>query len=143
MYKKELSQERENYMKKTVRGKYGQDDHYLKFRQAIWVRFRLLAYQTNLTLSLGSTISRRGYASGQRFPSSRCVSDASVYCGIVTLNDDLAAEGEQSDEEDDVQVGGVTQDYRCPLTLTILVEPLTSYVHTFPLHRHVGPDVRP
>ncbi|KAH9936319.1 uncharacterized protein B0H18DRAFT_973327 [Fomitopsis serialis] len=31
-------------------------------------------------------------------------------------------------DEDDVQVGGVTQDYKCPLTLTILVDPLTSRV---------------
>jgi E3 SUMO-protein ligase NSE2 len=35
-------------------------------------------------------------------------------------------DGDDSDD-DDVQVGGVTQDYRCPLTLTLLVDPLTSY----------------
>ncbi|KZT73765.1 hypothetical protein DAEQUDRAFT_807969 [Daedalea quercina L-15889] len=36
-------------------------------------------------------------------------------------------DGDESDEDDeDVQVGGVTQDYKCPLSLTILVEPLTS-----------------
>ncbi|KAH9854682.1 hypothetical protein C2E23DRAFT_867274 [Lenzites betulinus] len=37
---------------------------------------------------------------------------------------DLIAKG--NDDDDDVQIGGVTQDYKCPLTLTILVEPLTS-----------------
>ncbi|KAI1789617.1 zinc-finger of the MIZ type in Nse subunit-domain-containing protein [Ganoderma leucocontextum] len=35
-------------------------------------------------------------------------------------------EGDDSDDEDDVQIGGVTQDYKCPLSLTHLVDPLTS-----------------
>ncbi|CAL1713130.1 unnamed protein product [Somion occarium] len=41
--------------------------------------------------------------------------------------------GDDSDDDDDIQVGGVTQDYKCPLTLTILVDPLTSSVcgHSF------------
>ena len=40
-------------------------------------------------------------------------------------------DGDESDDDDeDVQVGGVTQDYKCPLTLTILVDPLTSYVRS-------------
>ncbi|KZT12066.1 uncharacterized protein LAESUDRAFT_720043 [Laetiporus sulphureus 93-53] len=33
---------------------------------------------------------------------------------------------DESDDDDDLIVGGVTQDYKCPLTLTILVDPLTS-----------------
>ena len=36
-------------------------------------------------------------------------------------------DGDESDDED-IEVGGVTQDYKCPLTLTTLVDPLTSYV---------------
>ncbi|KAI0754969.1 hypothetical protein C8Q80DRAFT_1142113 [Daedaleopsis nitida] len=35
-------------------------------------------------------------------------------------------DGDVSDDEDDLQVGGVTQDYKCPLSLTHLVDPLTS-----------------
>ncbi|TBU43587.1 hypothetical protein BD309DRAFT_864000 [Dichomitus squalens] len=35
-------------------------------------------------------------------------------------------EGDDSDDEDDVQIGGITQDYKCPLTLTHLIDPLTS-----------------
>ncbi|KAI0372159.1 hypothetical protein BV20DRAFT_991662 [Pilatotrama ljubarskyi] len=35
-------------------------------------------------------------------------------------------EGDDSDDDDDLQIGGVTQDYKCPLSLTILVDPLTS-----------------
>ncbi|EKM49518.1 uncharacterized protein PHACADRAFT_265043 [Phanerochaete carnosa HHB-10118-sp] len=44
-----------------------------------------------------------------------------------------AEEGDDSDDDDDVQVGGVTQDYRCPLTLKLLEDPLTSSVcnHSF------------
>ncbi|KAH8104567.1 zinc-finger of the MIZ type in Nse subunit-domain-containing protein [Cristinia sonorae] len=34
--------------------------------------------------------------------------------------------GDDSDDEDDVQVGGVTQDYKCPLSLKPLINPLTS-----------------
>ena len=40
----------------------------------------------------------------------------------------LIEDGDDSDDEDDVQIGGITQDYKCPLTLTHLVNPLTSYV---------------
>ncbi|THH01561.1 hypothetical protein EW026_g1173 [Hermanssonia centrifuga] len=35
-------------------------------------------------------------------------------------------DGDDSDEDEDIQVGGVMQDYKCPLSLTILVDPLTS-----------------
>lgn len=42
----------------------------------------------------------------------------------------IAESGDDSDDEDDVQIGGVTQDYKCPLTLTIFVDPLTSCVYT-------------
>ena len=38
----------------------------------------------------------------------------------------LLESGDDSDDDDDVQVGGVTQDYKCPITLTMLVDPLTS-----------------
>jgi E3 SUMO-protein ligase NSE2 len=36
--------------------------------------------------------------------------------------------GDDSDDDDDVEVGGVTQDYKCPLTLTTLKDPMTAYV---------------
>lgn len=40
-----------------------------------------------------------------------------------------------SDDDDDVEVGGVTQDYKCPITLTPLQDPLTSYASLLP-HCH-------
>lgn len=40
----------------------------------------------------------------------------------------IPEDGDDSDDDDDVQIGGVTQDYKCPLSLTILVDPLTSCV---------------
>jgi len=42
-------------------------------------------------------------------------------------------DGDDSDDEDDVQVGGVTQDYKCPISLTTLKNPMTSQVchHSF------------
>ncbi|KIL67837.1 hypothetical protein M378DRAFT_122007 [Amanita muscaria Koide BX008] len=35
-------------------------------------------------------------------------------------------DGDDSEDEDDLEVGGATQVYKCPLTLTALVDPLTS-----------------
>ncbi|KAG8719519.1 hypothetical protein FRC08_002646 [Ceratobasidium sp. 394] len=42
-------------------------------------------------------------------------------------------DGDAEDSDDDMEVGGVTQDYKCPLTLQIYTNPLTSTVcgHTF------------
>lgn len=45
---------------------------------------------------------------------------------------DYSEPGDASDDDDDVEVGGVTQDYRCPLTLTPLQDPLTSYARPLP-----------
>ncbi|OBZ71434.1 E3 SUMO-protein ligase nse2 [Grifola frondosa] len=54
-------------------------------------------------------------------------------------------DGDDSDDDDDVQVGGVTQDYKCPLTLTTLIDPLTSSVcgHSFSagaIREFLGPN---
>jgi E3 SUMO-protein ligase NSE2 len=38
----------------------------------------------------------------------------------------LTEDGDVSDDDDELEVGGVTQDYKCPLTLTLLEEPVTS-----------------
>lgn len=40
----------------------------------------------------------------------------------------VTEDGDASDDEDDLEVGGVTQDYKCPISLTTLVNPMTSYV---------------
>jgi E3 SUMO-protein ligase NSE2 len=40
----------------------------------------------------------------------------------------LAENGDDSDSGDDVEMGGVTQNFLCPLTLTPLTNPLTSLV---------------
>jgi SUMO ligase MMS21 Smc5/6 complex component len=44
-------------------------------------------------------------------------------------------DGDDSGDEDEVVVGGVTQDYRCPLTLVLMVDPLTSYVNIYSMYR--------
>ena len=43
-------------------------------------------------------------------------------------------DGDASDDEDDLEVGGVTQDFKCPLTLVPFVDPVTSSVN-FTLRR--------
>ncbi|KAG8720679.1 hypothetical protein FRC08_018522 [Ceratobasidium sp. 394] len=42
-------------------------------------------------------------------------------------------DGDAEDSDDDMEVGGVTQEYKCPITLKIYTDPLTSTVcgHTF------------
>ncbi|KAF9454742.1 hypothetical protein P691DRAFT_194209 [Macrolepiota fuliginosa MF-IS2] len=42
-------------------------------------------------------------------------------------------QGDNSDEDDDLEIGGVTQNYLCPITLTLLDDPYTSTVcgHSF------------
>ncbi|KAJ6557375.1 hypothetical protein DFH09DRAFT_1262322 [Mycena vulgaris] len=42
-------------------------------------------------------------------------------------------DGDESDDDDDVIMGGVTQEYKCPLMMTLLKDPLTSSVckHSF------------
>jgi SUMO ligase MMS21 Smc5/6 complex component len=44
----------------------------------------------------------------------------------------VAESGDESDDDDDIVMGGVTQEYKCPLMMTILKNPLTSYVLGFP-----------
>ncbi|KAK0201648.1 zinc-finger of the MIZ type in Nse subunit-domain-containing protein [Desarmillaria ectypa] len=41
--------------------------------------------------------------------------------------------GDESDDDDDIEVGGVTQDYKCPITLRVIEEPYTSNIcrHSF------------
>ncbi|KAG6336055.1 hypothetical protein ID866_3028 [Astraeus odoratus] len=54
--------------------------------------------------------------------------------GIPPINEFIPREeGDASDDEDDLEVGGITQDYKCPLTLTTLVNPMTSKIcgHSF------------
>lgn len=45
----------------------------------------------------------------------------------------FSEDGDDSDD-DDIVVGGVSQVYTCPITLTPLVEPMTSYVSLYPFH---------
>ncbi|KIJ17689.1 hypothetical protein PAXINDRAFT_111190 [Paxillus involutus ATCC 200175] len=48
---------------------------------------------------------------------------------IPPINDLVPREeGDVSDDEDDLEIGGVTQDYKCPITLMILDNPMTSQV---------------
>ena len=43
-----------------------------------------------------------------------------------------AEDGDEDDSDDELQMGGATQNFRCPLTTNILEDPITKYV-PFPL----------
>ncbi|KAG2070399.1 hypothetical protein BDR04DRAFT_1054203 [Suillus decipiens] len=46
---------------------------------------------------------------------------------IPPINDFIPREeGDESDDDDDLEIGGVTQDFKCPITLTMLVNPMKS-----------------
>ncbi|KAG8214475.1 hypothetical protein J3R82DRAFT_9528 [Butyriboletus roseoflavus] len=48
---------------------------------------------------------------------------------IPPINDLVPREnGDPSDDENELEVGGVTQDYKCPITLVVLEDPMTSTV---------------
>ncbi|KAI9449293.1 hypothetical protein HD554DRAFT_2208232 [Boletus coccyginus] len=48
---------------------------------------------------------------------------------IPPINDLVPREDDDaSDDEDELEVGGVTQDYKCPITLIVLEHPMTSKV---------------
>ncbi|KII86942.1 hypothetical protein PLICRDRAFT_43627 [Plicaturopsis crispa FD-325 SS-3] len=54
--------------------------------------------------------------------------------GMPPINDFIPKEsGDVSDDDDDLEIGGATQDFKCPLSLTMLVEPYTSTLceHSF------------
>ena len=42
------------------------------------------------------------------------------------LCSDIVAEDGDVSDDDDVEVGGATQNYMCPLSLTVLDKPVTS-----------------
>jgi hypothetical protein len=48
-----------------------------------------------------------------------------ILCSLYMLNYGTE-DGDEEDDEDDLEMGGVTQQYNCPLTLTPLVDPMTS-----------------
>jgi hypothetical protein len=47
---------------------------------------------------------------------------------VIRVDPGCLSESGDASDDDDIEVGGVTQDYKCPITLTPLEDPLTSYV---------------
>ena len=45
-----------------------------------------------------------------------------IYILLIIKTED----GDDSDEDDDFEIGGATQNFNCPLSLTPLVNPVTS-----------------
>ncbi|KAH9969715.1 hypothetical protein BC827DRAFT_1162230 [Russula dissimulans] len=109
-------------------------------------------YQTQTQEKLGEynqRTSRQKYAKSEAYASFR----QSIY-EVQNPNEAMPPvveflpqeEGDNSDDdEDDIQVGGVLQDFNCPITLTPLVDPQTSTVcqHSFSaaaIRQMLGPN---
>ncbi|KAJ7254360.1 hypothetical protein B0H12DRAFT_559458 [Mycena haematopus] len=100
------------YDKKTTRQKYLKNEEYMAFKEAIYVRlFPLVA----ACLTFPQEVENPGSA-------------------MPPMTDFIPREpGDESDDEDEIVMGGVTQEYKCPLSLTPLKDPMTSSVcnHSF------------
>lgn len=44
------------------------------------------------------------------------------------LSSIITEAGDDEDSDDDIEIGAQQHDFRCPLTLKLLTEPMTSYV---------------
>lgn len=122
-----------SYKKKTTRQKYAKTEAYVAFRSAIWVRAlpavifffpetRLFVQESQHPGTpmppITEQIPRGAYASRR---AQMTKPSEEIYI--------VPEQGDNSDEDDDLEIGGVTQNYLCPITLTLLVDPYTSYVH--------------
>lgn len=117
------------YKEKTTRQKYATADEYFSFRQAVFVSLQSVGSHTSNFKCVVQEVQNPEIAMP---PVTDFLQRGGCCSQLLWL---LFAEalfypedGDESDDDDDLVMGGVTQDYKCPLTLTILVDPLTSYV---------------
>lgn len=124
MYEKSVKKRLNEYRAKTTRQKYAKKVSYQEFRQHIHVcRSPFILFIWILNYLTGSTAPKIGYSPNHRVHSERFVSHSEVeHAWLIALSED----GDESDDDDDLEVGGVTQDYKCPISLTTLVKPMTS-----------------
>jgi len=59
----------------------------------------------------------------ENIPKGTCVPAVVLFFSSLTF---FSEDGDLSDDDDDLEVGGVTQDYKCPLSLTTIVDPMTA-----------------
>jgi hypothetical protein len=113
------------YRNKTTRQKYAKSEPYLLFKQGIFV------CQSSSSSHLVFFISfpfRRRFATQEQpcLPSQTSFRKVWLLIIYFAVSQNIPEDGDASDDDDDVEMGGVTQDYKCPLTLTTLVDPMTS-----------------
>jgi hypothetical protein len=102
------------YNKLTTRQKYAKNDTYRKFKESVWEVNHQDAMRT-----IKDMLPR-----GHFFLC--CLSFLLTWLLFV------AEEGD-SDSDSDIEVGGMTQTYKCPLTFMYFTNPMTSYVICIPL----------
>ncbi|KAG0694527.1 hypothetical protein DFH29DRAFT_1072874 [Suillus ampliporus] len=109
LYEKEVKKRVNEFHDRTTRKKYGSNDQYVQFKQGIFVRCPLI--------KVSLTPSSRPFKQEVQNPG----------VNIPPINDFIPREeGDESDDDDDLEIGGVTQDFKCPITLTMLENPMKS-----------------
>ena len=78
----------------------------------------------HFSIGMGSGAWRQGHAAAPVVDSTRCVSHI---CGVRIISNHFRFIEEADDDSDDeVEAGGVVQDYLDPLTRQLLENPMTS-----------------
>ncbi|KAF9808580.1 hypothetical protein IEO21_07824 [Rhodonia placenta] len=115
-YEQDVKRRANEYKEKTTRQKYATADEYFSFRQAVFE-----VQNPEIAMPPVTDFLQRGGCCSQLL--------WLLFAEALFYPED----GDESDDDDDLVMGGVTQDYKCPLTLTILVDPLTSKLcgHSF------------
>ncbi|KAG8720710.1 hypothetical protein FRC08_018409 [Ceratobasidium sp. 394] len=108
-----MQQRIDSYKSQTARQKYAKSKAFKTFVEAIW--------ESGHSEAMPPVI--------QFLPRGPYNSSSALLFTQIQLTED----GDPEDSDDDMEVGGVTQEYKCPLTLKIYTDPLTSTVcgHTF------------
>lgn len=124
VYEKSVKELMSDYRSKTSRQKYALDKDYIKFKEGIWVttsrHFRL----PSLTRLLqGAT-----HPDVPMPPMTNFIEMGKpCWSWRPSRLTALSEEGDDSDDEE-LEVGGITQSFKCALTLNDLVQPMRSCV---------------
>lgn len=111
VYKQHVGDQLDTYEARTSRQKYARNAHYIDFRSRVWVRI----HSTDLA---GSEWRWCDAALGGF--------DPGRYVTVHLTPEPGDEQDTAQDEDDDIVVGGTVLQYRCPLTASLLQDPVIN-----------------